>query len=218
MYYGAIYEYGDSYKLEFPKRMDACYSYFLDRYQYKNDIRKYLHIYFNPYPDFTFGEVELLLNSLRKELSFTLRRFKPEETKKYSYGGKNVIFKEDEIYPVVTLKIDKLSLGEIKFIYFFIRFFHESDKHVKATRNAINAKKLLPNEKIINLLVFFSLGGENYSNGHHFVYGSSNSFKKFKSLKEFLNKHVTKDRFNNPSFKTMAHKSFDELIEIYKNI
>lgn len=219
MYYGSIYEHKDSYKLDFPKQIHACYSEFLQEYR-RGDIKKYLHIYFNPYPEFTFKEVETLLKSLRKDLKFTLRKFKPERNKTYSYYSIGSTFEKDTIYPVVTIRTNDLTLGEIKFLYFFIRIFHETDYYVDITRNVIKAKKILPKEKIINLLVFFSICSRPYGSGHPFftTWCCKEEFTKFESLRQFLKKYVIFDTFNMVTFKKIEPKPFKELIKIYKNI
>lgn len=219
MHYGSIYEYGDSYKLEFPKKMDACYSTFLHDYRYR-PLKKYLHIYFNPYPEFTFKEIENLLKYLRKDLKFTLRKFKPAKNRDYKLGEHKTKFLKDTIYPVITIRTSDLSLGEIKFLYYFIRIFHEADHYVENTRKVIKAKKLLPNEEIINLLVFFNISSASLISGHLFVdvWYNKNKFTKFTSLREFLDRYVTDKYFKPVEFERIKNKSFEELIEIYKNI
>jgi len=218
MYYGAIYDYSNDYKTKLPNKVEACYFTFLKKYPSK----KYLHIFINPYKDFTLEEFKKVLNTLKPILKFSLRKYIPSKdiTLIYkSYTTKNSIkFLKETSYPLITLDINKVTLGEIKFIYHFLRLFHESDTHVATIKKCLKAKKELPREHIVNLATFFYANEKQSYQGHSFSLSWEEINKV--SFKKFLKKYVTKDKYLIPEegIETAKNKSFEEQLKIYKNL
>lgn len=114
-----------------------CFSDFTRNYN--QDFGKSLIYVFNPYPDFTKEEVIKVVKSFRG-LNIKLKWVK------YPKFG-------DDLYPLVAIP-DSNSLGLIKYVYYVLRYFHETKGSVVSLRKAFELKQEFKSMHISIILMY----------------------------------------------------------------
>lgn len=126
----------------------VCFASFTG--EYMQDFGSSLIYVFNPYPDFTKEEVIKVVKSFRG-LNIKLKWVK------YPKFG-------DDLYPLVAIP-DSNSLGLIKYVYYVLRYFHETKGNVANLKKTLELKKELKDIHISIILIY--VGALNYAGGHN---------------------------------------------------
>ena len=187
----------------------ACYSKYINE-----DKRNDLILIFNPFPDFTKEEVIKVIKSFRG-LDIKLKWVKVKEEDELPKD----LFDIGSEYPLVKIS-NKLSLAQIKYIYYVLRYFHEGGGNIKIMKHALELKNIFKNKHIVSLLLECHRFG--YANGHHLAHSASyyleSNSPKPKSYIELMLYLKDKMSFQEECYKQTLNTTLESRIKILKQV
>lgn len=151
--YGVVYTNSDTYEVDentFKNSIVlACYSNLLSSYS-NDSYNKYLHITFNPFPEFTKEEVIFFLDYLKSyfKLDYEFRELNVR------YGVEHYLPKGTE-YPIITVNLHENNRGEVILLYHLLRLLHECNTYIE--RTSICLKTCMNNSEISLITALFTI-------------------------------------------------------------